>query len=179
MTKKSSLLLSIFLIFLFVIPSLSSSDQDDEVVSVGVGAEGEQKQEKKRREPIVRYKQQRAESPQSQAAGIKIKNPRSYPIDYYWWSGTTTIYQGKIHPRGVTATNSYIGHTFLFTKQMRPQPNNPLEYEFYRITVKKNINLYILPPEDGQENDPLYLKMMEEKKFTEEYLERTGMISLL
>ena len=149
-----------------------------------VGTEGLQKEASQQQQtPEQALEQARQEErrraaksrPQSSAAGIKIKNPRDYVVDYFWWSGTQCIYQGKIKPRGVTATNSYITHTFIFTKQQDPKPENCQDYEFHRITVVNDVNLYVLPPEPGHENDPHYLKLMEELQFMEDYLSRTGM----
>lgn len=99
--------------------------------------------------------------------GIKIKNPRNEVIDYYWWSPNDRkgIYQGKIMPYSVTATNSYIGHIFYFTK-------NKQDEEFFRINVVRNENLYLLPPDNPQ--DPRYLEMLKEMNFMKDYLNRTG-----
>ena len=105
------------------------------------------------------------------AIGIIIKNPRPYPIKYYWWSGTASVYQGPIGPRSVTATNSYVGHEFYFTTIDRKTRE---ESEFFRIHVVSNVNQYILPPEPGMEDDAHYVALMEEKKFVEDYFERTG-----
>ena len=184
MYRQCSFLTTLLFVFLVVVvPTISAKHQlREEIASVGISTEGEQREEfdsaptGKRKDPIIRRKKERARVGQSDAAGIKIKNPRNYGVDYYWWSGTNAVYQGKIHARGVTATNSYIGHTFLFTKEMIPHPSNPLDHAFATIKVETNVNLYILPPEIGQENDLLYLKMMEEKRFTEDYLQRTGFV---
>merc|ERR1719461_104653 len=48
------------------------------------------------------------------------------------------------------------------------------ETEFFRIHIVANVNQYILPPEPGNENDPHYVALMQEKQFVTEYIERTG-----
>lgn len=140
---------------------------DDAIIeqfSVSVDGKTQQLNQKQTRRP-------RQPTQHPAAIGIIIKNPRSYPIKYYWWSGTASVYQGPIGPKSVTATNSYVGHEFYFTtfdKKTRE------EIEFFRIHVVANVNQYILPPESGKENDPHYLALMKEKRFVEDYQERTG-----
>merc|ERR1712228_97520 len=103
--------------------------------------------------------------------GIVLKNPRPYPIRYYWWSGTHSVYQGPIGPRSVTATNSYVGHEFYFTSMDKRTKE---ETEFFRVHIVANVNQYILPPEPGKEDDPHYIALMKEKQFVTEYIDRTG-----
>merc|ERR1712228_990987 len=105
------------------------------------------------------------------AMGIVLKNPRPYPIRYYWWSGTHSVYQGPIGPRSVTATNSYVGHEFYFTSMDKRTKE---ETEFFRVHIVANVNQYILPPEPGKEDDPHYIALMKEKQFVTEYIDRTG-----
>eukprot|EP01084_Bolivina_argentea_P008404 15748_1 len=98
---------------------------------------------------------------------IKIRNSRNYKVDYYWWNPTSKQgqLQGRIRPHGVTATASYVGHTFYLTKERESE-------ELYRFTVDREHNIYILPHEN--ENDPHYQTFLDEEKFMKQYKERTG-----
>lgn len=146
---------------------------DDEIIeefSVSYDGKTQQINEK-----TLKSKQQKRRSPTQHPAamGIILKNPRSHPVRYYWWSGTASVYQGPIGPKSVTATNSYVGHEFYFTTFDK---TTKTEIEIFRIHVVDNVNQYILPPEQGKENDPHYVKLMEEKRFVEDYQARTGFI---
>ena len=66
-------------------------------------------------------------------------------------------------------------YIYIYQAARHPQTENCKDFEFYRITVVNNVNLYILPPEEGHENDQHYLKLMQEKRFMEEYFAQTGM----
>ena len=60
----------------------------------------------------------------------------------------------------------YKGHTFYVTEDGKPKE------ELYRFTVKANEYMYVVPPEN--ENSDHYQFILQERKFMDEYLERTG-----
>ncbi|ETO21992.1 hypothetical protein RFI_15211 [Reticulomyxa filosa] len=105
---------------------------------------------------------------------VVIKNPRSSWIDYYWQNPESNelLYQGKIDPRGTSATSSYAGHVFVFA----PAKKGP-EKEFARVHVTEEKNLYILPLEEDNSNEndiKYYQQLLEEQRFVEDYRKRTG-----
>lgn len=67
----------------------------------------------------------------------------------------------------MTATNSYRGHIFYFTK-------TGTQDEVYRITVTKNINDYIIPPTKDKLTSSFYLKLKEKKEFFSNYFNENG-----
>lgn len=95
--------------------------------------------------------------------GIKIRNTRNEMLDYYWLDPTTNKgqYQGRIHPYGITATNSYIGHIFYVT------PFKEEHNRIYQFEVNNKENLYLVTPIDS--NDEQYKKFLIEKKFMTDY----------
>jgi len=143
---------------------------DDIIEQFSVSFDGKTQQ---LNEKTINSKPRRRRSPTQHpvAMGIVLKNPRPYPVRYYWWSGTASVYQGPIGPKSVTATNSYVGHEFYFTTFDK---KSRTEVEFFRIHVVDAVNQYILPPEPGQEKDPHYIALMEEKRFVDDYQEQHG-----
>ena len=105
------------------------------------------------------------------AIGIQMKNSRKYMLDYYWVNDNNGehVYQGMIHPRGVTATNAYVGHTFYFTKHNKKK-------EIHRIYVDGSTNLFIIPPKNPNKPHKYYQKLLKELEFVTQYKERTGNI---
>jgi len=109
-------------------------------------------------------------SEDSAAQSIKVYNPNDITYDYYWFDTYRNkgIYKGKLRPQGMTATNSYRGHIFYFTL-------SGTENEIYRITVAKNVNDYIIPPNNDKiKKDKFYLKLKEKQVFYEKYFKETG-----
>ncbi|ETO33788.1 hypothetical protein RFI_03313 [Reticulomyxa filosa] len=105
---------------------------------------------------------------------VVIKNGRSSWVDYYWENPETKelVYQGKIDPRGTTATSSYVGHVFVFTPMKKSTKK-----AFARIEIKADKNLYILPlgKKNRKEKDlKYYQSLLEEEIFVEEYKKKTG-----
>ena len=141
---------------------------DDTMVQVEVSAKGSLADYS---DIIKRPEGKRQPTRHPAAIGIVLKNPRPYPVRYYWWSGTHSVYQGPIGPKSVTATNSYVGHVFYFTQMDRATRQ---ESEFFRIHIVENVNQYILPPEPGMEKDPYYVAAMEEYKFVMDYFDEKG-----
>jgi len=142
-------------------------DAEDTLVQIEVSAEGTLADYA----DIITPQKPPKPTPHPAAMGIVIKNPRPYPVRYYCWSSTEWVYQGQIGSKSVTATNCYVGHVFFFTATDRATME---ELEFFRIHIVANVNHYILPPEDGMEDDPYYLEAMEELRFVTEYRERHG-----
>ena len=147
----------------------TTDNADEPMVQVEVGAEGSLSDYS----DIIKNVASNKPTQHPSAIGIVMKNPRPYPVKYYWWSGTHSVYQGPIGPKSVTATNSYVGHVFYFTTMDRKTKE---ESEFFRIHIVADVNQYILPPEPGMEEDPYYVAAMEEYKFVMDYFEEKGIL---
>eukprot|EP00485_Elphidium_margaritaceum_P016540 CAMPEP_0202728676 /NCGR_PEP_ID=MMETSP1385-20130828/185748_1 /ASSEMBLY_ACC=CAM_ASM_000861 /TAXON_ID=933848 /ORGANISM="Elphidium margaritaceum" /LENGTH=443 /DNA_ID=CAMNT_0049394927 /DNA_START=21 /DNA_END=1352 /DNA_ORIENTATION=+ len=108
-------------------------------------------------------------SEESAAQSIKIYNPNDVAYDYYWFDSHQKkgIYKGKLRPKRMTATNSYIGHVFYFTRVGTQE-------EVHRITVIKHENSYILPPTEEAKQSEFYTQLIERRTFYDDYFKRKG-----
>jgi len=105
------------------------------------------------------------------ALGAKFRNFRNQRLYKYWDNGSPEgVYNGFLEPLGFGATNSYIGHTFIYRDKKWPDGE-----EIARHTMELGKNIYIIPPvEDWVKDTKEYKRTMEEKTFMEDYYERTG-----
>jgi len=105
------------------------------------------------------------------ALGAKFRNFRNERLYKYWDNGSPEgVYNGFIEPLGFGATNTYVGHTFIYRDKKWPDGK-----EITRHTMENGKNIYIIPPvEEWVKDTKEYKRTMEEKAFMEEYYERTG-----
>ena len=78
------------------------------------------------------------------------------------------IFKGRLPPKQLRATNSYVGHIFYFTKE-----GNEAD-EIHRITVTRGQNDYLMPPTEKAKKHPFYIKFKEKQDFYENYMKETG-----
>jgi len=107
----------------------------------------------------------------SRAMGAKFRNFRNQRLYKYWDNGRPGgVFNGFLEKMGFGATNTYEGHTFIYRDQKYPDGQ-----EIARITMEHGKYIYIIPPvEDWVKDTEEYKRTMEEKKFMEEYYQRTG-----
>jgi len=105
----------------------------------------------------------------SDAVGVRVKNPNNEGYQMYWYNHNNgdSVYNGPMKPKHVKSTNSYIGHTFYFTKMNSKE-------EIYRFSVQPNVNMYLIPFDSQTGDLQLYLKLKEEFDFNSQYLLQTG-----